>query len=148
MKTKILPPRVFQIALLTVAIIHFTVPVWFIYNSPVRWFGIIPVIAGIYLNLYTDRLIKKYETTIKPFETPTTFIIRGPFRYSRNPIYLGMVLIILGCSLLSGSLISFFISFVFAYVLHFLYIIPEEAIMENNFGKKYMEYKSKVPCWL
>jgi len=148
MKTKILPPRVFQIALLTVVLIHFLVPVWFIYNSPVRWFGIIPIIVGIYLNLHTDWLIKKYKTTIKPFEAPTTFIRKGPFRYSRNPIYLGMVLIIMGGSLLSGSVISFFVPFVFAVFLHLLYIIPEEAILEKNFGQEYLEYKNNVSCWL
>jgi len=149
MKTiKILPPRIFQIALLTVALIHFLFPVWFIYDSPVRWFGLIPIIAGIYLNLYTDWLIKKFKTTIKPFEEPTSLIKKGPFSYSRNPIYLGMVLIVLGCSVLSGSLLAFFVPVALAFIIHYLYIIQEEVILEKNFGQKYQDYRNKVRCWL
>ncbi|ALO16798.1 Putative protein-S-isoprenylcysteine methyltransferase [Salinivirga cyanobacteriivorans] len=149
MKTnKILPPRVFQIALLVIVVIHFLIPVRFIYNSPVRFFGVIPIAYGVYLNIYSDWLIKKYKTTIKPFEKPTSLIEKGTFSYSRNPIYLGMVLIVLGCSLLSGSVLSFVVPVAFAFILHFKYIIVEEVNLASQFGEIYLSYKSKVRCWI
>ena len=149
MKTnKILPPRVFQIAIVAIVAIHFLLPLWYMYNSLWRFVGLIPVVFGAYLNIYSDWLIKKHNTTIKPFEKPTSLIEKGPFRYSRNPIYLGMVLVILGCSLLSGSVLSFIVPVVFAIILHFKYIIVEEEILSNQFDEIYLNYQSQVRCWI
>ena len=149
MKTnKILPPRVFQIAIVTIVAIHFLCPVWYMYCSLWRFVGLIPIVFGAYLNIYSDWLIKKHNTTIKPFEKPKSLIEEGPFRYSRNPIYMGMVLIILGGSLLSGSVLSLIVPIVFALILHFKYIIVEEDILANQFGINYKNYKSKVHCWI
>lgn len=145
---KTLPPRIFQLALLSIVAIHFLIPVGFIYDSPIRFIGLFPILAGCYLNVYTDRLIKKYETTIKPFEKPTSLIVGGPFRYSRNPIYLGMVLIVFGGSLLSGSVLSLIVPVAFALLIHFLYIINEEFLLEESFGEAYLNYKSNVRCWI
>jgi len=146
--TKMLPPRVFQLALLAIATIHFLLPVWFLYNSPIRFIGLIPIIIGSYLNIYTDQLFKRKQTTIKPFEEPTSFIETGPFRYSRNPIYLGMVLIVAGTALISGSVITFVAPVAFAIIIHILYLREEEHILEKRFGETYLAYKLKVHRWI
>ncbi len=145
---KILPPRIFQIAIVAIAAIHFLFPVYFLYNSPMRFVGILPIVFGAYLNIYSDWLIKKHETTIKPFDNPTTLIEIGPFKYSRNPIYLGMTLIVLGCSFISGAILSFSVPVIFAFILHLRYIVVEEGILSDNFGEVYLRYKSKVRCWI
>ena len=146
--TKILPPRIFQLALLAIAAIHFLLPLWFMYHSPIRFIGIIPIFIGSYLNIYTDQLIKKKHTTIKPFEEPSAFIEYGPFRYSRNPIYLGMVLILVGAGFISGSVLTFLVPIGFAILVFFLYIKPEEQILEARFGETYTNYKKRVNCWI
>jgi protein-S-isoprenylcysteine O-methyltransferase Ste14 len=149
MKTmKVLPPRIFQLAILTVVVLHFLLPVYYLYNSPIRFLGLLPIIAGIYLNLHSDWLIKKYRTTVKPFEKPTKLIEKGPFSFSRNPMYLGMALIILGGSIISGSVLSFAVPIVFALIIHYKFIIIEEALLENSFGPAYLKYKSRVHCWI
>jgi len=145
---KTLPPRIFQLALIAIVAIHFLIPMGFIYDSPMRLIGLFPILAGCYLNVYTDRLIKKHNTTIKPFEKPASLIVDGPFRYSRNPIYLGMVLIVFGGSLLSGSILSFIVPIAFALLIHFLYIINEEVLLEKSFGETYLNYKIEVRCWI
>lgn len=148
MKTnKILPPRVFQIAILVIAAIHFLIPVWFMYNSPLRFLGLILIVFGAYLNIYSDWLIKKHNTTIKPFKKPTALIEKWPFNYSRNPIYLGMVLIILGGALLSGSILALVVPLIFGLVLHYKYIIQEERILQVEFGNVYLDYSNKVRRW-
>ncbi len=149
MKTKrVLPPRIFQIALLMIIGVHFIIPVYYIFHSPIRFIGLLPVAVGCWLNIYSDRLIKQHKTTIKPFEKPTAMIKNGPFRYSRNPIYLGMVLIVLGGSVISGAITSFLIPPVFAIVLHYKYILAEEKNMGEQFGEIYADYKARVRCWV
>jgi protein-S-isoprenylcysteine O-methyltransferase Ste14 len=148
MKTnKILPPRVFQIEIIAIVAIHFLIPVLYMYNSLWRFVGLIPIVFGAYLNIYSDWLIKKHNTTIKPFEKPTALIEKGTFGYSRNPIYLGMVLIVLGGTLISGSVLALLTPFIFAIVLHYKYILEEERILCAEFGNIYLDYSKKVRRW-
>ena len=146
--TRILPPRIFQAALLTLLLIHFLLPVFFLYDSPVRWIGLFPILAGIYLNLKSDALIKKHETTIKPFEKPSSLIEKGPFLLSRNPIYLGMVLIVFGGAVLSGSILGFLVPPVLGIVLHYIYILPEEQMLQKCFQSEYLRYRKVVRRWI
>jgi len=145
---KVLPPRIFQLAIVAIIVIHFVIPIKYLYDSLIRFIGVIPILTGTYLNIYTDILFKKRKTTIKPSEEPSILIEDGPFRYSRNPVYLGMVLIILGCSLISGSILSLLVPVIFTFIIHYKYILIEEAILEKCFGDKYLNYKRKVRCWM
>lgn len=62
-----------------------------------------PLIFGVALNISADRMFKQHKTTVKPFEESTSLVTDGVFRFSRNPMYLGMVLILSGVVLLAGS---------------------------------------------
>jgi protein-S-isoprenylcysteine O-methyltransferase Ste14 len=62
------------------------------------------ILFGIIINLWTDSLFKKKQTTVKPHEMPNFFIDSGPFRLSRHPVYLGMMSILLGVAIFPGSL--------------------------------------------
>jgi len=145
---KALPPRYFQIALALIFVFHYVFPQTIIYHSSIRFFGIIPIIIGIWLNLKSDALIKKYHTTIKPFEEPSYLVISGPFCFSRNPIYLGMVLIILGAAIISGAAPAFLLPLILMAILHFKFILKEEKNMINTFGDDYIWYKNNVHRWL
>jgi len=71
----------------------------------------------------------------------------GLFRYSRNPNYLGMVVTLLGVSLILGSLISYIFPIIFFFLLYFT-IFEEEKELEKKYGKKYLNYKKKVRRWI
>lgn len=62
-----------------------------------------PLIFGVALNISADRMFEQHKTTVKPFEESTALVTDGVFRFSRNPMYLGMVLILSGVVLLAGS---------------------------------------------
>ena len=96
------------------------------------------------------RSFKEHNTTINPIkiETASSLVVSGIFNYSRNPMYLGMVLILLGLSLkfnLIGGLI--FTTLFILFITNFQ-IKPEEKAMQKIFGEEFLSYKNRVRRWL
>lgn len=102
------------------------------------------IILGIFLNLWADQIFKKERTTVKPNETPGQMIVKGPFKVSRNPMYLGMVLGLLGIAILLDSAISFLFPILFVLIIERKFIPVEEQALEKRFGKEYLNYKKRV----
>src|SRR3546814_3981033 len=75
---------------------------------------------------------------------PRKLIISGPFRYSRHPIYLGMVCMCLGIAVVLGTISLFIVLVVEWFVFNFILIPPEERILTETLGERYVQYKSKV----
>ena len=115
---------------------------------PWNLLGILPVLLGIYLNLRTDRSFKKFNTTVKPFEESRALITGGTFRLSRNPMYLGMSMILLGLCILLGSLSGYLILLIFILVMDIKFIKSEEAMLSEKFKSDWQVYKTKVRRWL
>lgn len=147
MKKK-LPPFYFQIALVLCVLLHLTIPAKQVIYSPLRFIGIIFIAVGVWLNLWTDSLFKKKKTTVKPFKKPSVFITEGPFRFSRHPMYLGMLSILAGTAILLGSLTPFIPAVIFCIIMQIVFIPAEEKDMEKVFRDKYREYKARVRIWL
>ena len=106
------------------------------------------VAFGVVLNIWTDAIFKKRDTTVKPHEIPTALEISGPFQMSRHPMYLGMVAILLGVAVLLGSLVTLFFPVIFIVLMEMFFIPLEEQNLEKTFGKKYLDYKKKVRRWI
>ena len=98
--------------------------------------------------IWADSLFKKSGTTIIPYEIPTSLVTSGPFRISRQPIYLGMTTILLGETILLGSFITFILPVIFAILMEIIFIPMEEKNLEIVFGEKYLDYKKKVRRWI
>lgn len=145
---KILPPTYFFICLVIAVLLHFFLPITQLINYPVNWSGLLFILAGGILNIWADRLFKKNNTAVKPDETPTSFIKNGPFRFSRNPMYLGMVLLLLGIGLVLGSASSFLGAILFIAAMELRFIRQEEKIMAEIFGDEFETYKKKVARWI
>lgn len=105
-------------------------------------------LLGTYLLFTSAMLFRKAETQLTPFKESTTLITSGFFQYSRNPIYLGMVLVLLGVAISLNKLIIFLIPLTFALWIHFSFILKEEVMMKEVYGDKYLEYSKKVRRWL
>jgi protein-S-isoprenylcysteine O-methyltransferase Ste14 len=145
---KILPPIYFFLFLFLAIGLHFIFPVKKIIQAPYTYSGIALIVFGVVLNIWSDALFKKKKTTIKPFEDPTKLEVSGPFAISRNPMYLGMAIILLGTSVFLGSLIAFIFPIGFIIVMSVIFIPFEEQNLEKIFGKEYLDYKQKVRCWI
>jgi protein-S-isoprenylcysteine O-methyltransferase Ste14 len=148
MKTNLQPPAYFFASLLLLVGLHFLFPLMRLIVSPYRYLGIALIAFGVILNLWTDSLFKKYETTVKPYETPTYLEVSGPFRISRHPMYLGMVSILLGIAVALGSLVPFVVPILFVIVTEVMFIPFEEEKLEHTFKEEYIDYRKKVRRWI
>lgn len=147
-KKKSLPPTYFNISLILIFISHYFINILKFIYFPVTLIGIIPIITGCYLNLSADKNFKKYNTTVKPYEESSCLIKIGVFKFSRNPMYLGMFLILVGISILLGSIIPFIISVFYAFMINCIFISTEEKMLSEKFGDEWTEYKLNVRRWI
>lgn len=147
-KVKIEPPAFLFIMIVIAVILHFVLPVYKIIQGPLRLSGIILIIIGVWLNIWADNIFKRIKTTVKPYEKPSSLTVEGPFKFSRNPMYLGMLIILLGLVVILGSATPFIVSIAFYAIVMIFYIPFEEKSMEETFPNKFPEYKKKVRRWI
>lgn len=143
-----LPPTYFLIYALSGLGLHFAVPLIQLIPFPYRLIGIPLVGFGGWINIWADNLFKKSETTVKPYEKPSSLILDGPFRISRHPMYLGMAAALLGEAIILGSLIAFLAPIAFVVTMELAFIPHEEKTLEDAFGEEYPTYKRRVRRWL
>lgn len=144
---RLLPPVYFLTAILSMAALHFLFPIKRIIPSSYSGSGLL-ILLGIIVILWAARLFVKAGTAIKPFEESTKMIVAGPYRWSRNPIYLGMAIILLGVGLALGTLTPFAILPLFVWLIQKNFIAHEEAMLDKSFGAAYAEYKKRIRRWL
>ena len=145
---RLMPPVYLFAALASMVLLQFFFPVYQLVPYPWNASGIIPLALGVILNIVADRAFKKTGTTVKPFEISTTLVTSGAFRFSRNPMYLGMVLILTGAAILLGALSPFIIIPVFAITMDRIFIVTEEMMLDERFGNQWKQYRAEVRRWL
>jgi protein-S-isoprenylcysteine O-methyltransferase Ste14 len=148
MRDKLLPPSYLNIFLVVPIGLHFVLPIKRIVHSPYTYSGLVFILLGLALNTWSVRELKKRNTTIDFQEMPNRLVTDGPFRISRNPLYLGGVILSLGIAILLGSLITFVFPVALLLILDRLYIPAEETRLEKIFGQEYLEYRQKVRRWI
>ena len=149
MKRKIIskPPNYFFVSIIGIAAFYFIFPSMNL--IPMRWnfTGLILMIFGMYLIPASYQIFKKYKTPER-YEKSTYLVTEGLYSYSRNPMYLGSVVFLLGMSVLIGNVISFVFPVLFFVIMDRMFIPYEEEKGEEEFGKKYLDYKKKVRKWI
>ena len=138
-KKRILPPSYFFAALVLMAVLHFFFPVAQLVPYPWRLIGLAPLLVGFALELIADRAFKKHKTTVKPFQESAKLITDGVFRLSRNPMYLGLVLILAGIATLMGSLTPYGVIPVFAVLLDRVFVKVEQRMLEEKFREAWLQ---------
>ena len=103
---------------------------------------------GIGLILAAARPHKKAGTNLEPWKPTTAIITDGLYRYSRNPIYLGMALTQAGLAIAGGSLAALATLAGSVAVIQFYVIAHEERYLEAKFGQPYRDYKARVRPWI
>lgn len=123
--------------------IPFSIPRWLV---PV---GLVLACAG---GLVAATCIATFVTvgrgTPAPFDPPREFVASGPYRYVRNPMYLGAAAVILGGGLFISSPAVILLAPVFLFIMHLFVILHEEAALADRFGDSYLRYKASVHRWL
>jgi protein-S-isoprenylcysteine O-methyltransferase Ste14 len=138
----------FLVALALMAFLHYAVPLARIIAEPYRYAGAVIMALAVALILWAALLFRRAGTAIHPFETSSALVTRGPYRFTRNPMYLGMAGLLLGAAILMGSITPFVVIPAFAAVITERFILGEEARLEAAFGAPYLEFKARVRRWL
>ena len=143
-----LPPVYLLIGLLLAIGLHYQLPLATIVPSPYNWGGVALIVFGILIIAAPAVAFFRAETTIIPFQESSSLVITGLYRFTRNPMYVGMVLILVGTAVLCGSLSPFLVPVLFVLVINKMIISVEERMLERLFGDEYLEYKKKVRRWI
>jgi protein-S-isoprenylcysteine O-methyltransferase Ste14 len=112
------------------------------------YIGIALVVIGFLPIPIISRAFREQETGIKPDTIPTAFLETGLFRFSRNPIYVGMSLFLIGSALIIGNLYGLLIVVLFVFAVQKMWIRKEEVNLEAQFGEAYRAYKERVRRWI
>ena len=142
------PPTYLCVAILLMVALHLLFPLMKFRLFPWSLLGLIPLGAGIALNLIADGAFKTERTTVKPFETSSALITNGVFRITRNPMYLGFVFMLTGIALLMESLSPFLVILIFIPFVQIYYIRAEERMLENTFQDAWESYSRQVRRWI
>lgn len=109
-------------------------------------FAGIGILIGV-IGIVTFKFAATTSDPIHPEQT-STIVSSGIYAYTRNPMYLGVLLILIGLAVYLGNLLSFLGAIIFIIYINNFQIIPEEQVLEEKFGSTYKNYKGKVRRWL
>jgi protein-S-isoprenylcysteine O-methyltransferase Ste14 len=111
-------------------------------------FGSLLVAAGIWLNIAAERRFRGSGVGVCPFSQTPALITDGPYRITRNPMYLGLVLLLLGTAFLTGVMANAWTAAAYAAWIHKSYVMPEEDFLRRLFGADFNQYAARTPRWL
>ena len=104
--------------------------------------------AGLALGLAALDLFRRRRTRPEPWKGASVLVANGVYRYTRNPMYLGMALLSLAIALFFASLAAAFLTMVAAFVIDRTVVRREEAYLQRRFGTEYLDYRERVRRWL
>lgn len=84
----------------------------------------------------------------EPIQRPSNLVLVGPYRFTRNPIYLGCLLMLLGLVIVWSSVVTAFLLILVYIVFRYVFIKREETILEEEFGDEYRDFKKRVRRWV
>jgi protein-S-isoprenylcysteine O-methyltransferase Ste14 len=117
---------------------------------PGRWddAGLVLLGAGSALIAWSIVLFRRAGTSHDPADTPTALVESGPYRLTRNPMYMGLTMILLGIGLVVGTVPFLLVPAAFLLTMELAYVPREERALEEAIGDEYREYRKRVRRWL
>lgn len=142
------PPVVTLAFLLIVYALGRFVPVPLTVPAMLRYIGLAFAFVGFLLGIGAFIEFMKARTTLDPHGAAKQLVTSGIYRFTRNPIYLGFLLVLVGLPLYFGLYWGIVLAPLYVFLMNRLVIQHEEAYLERKFGKLYMDYTSQVRRWL
>lgn len=147
-KPRIYPPVYFLLALGAMLLLHQTLPLALWLAWPWNLAGAAFFLLGFGLSSAGRRRFQLSGAPLRPFEEGPALVTDGVFRFSRNPMYAGMLIMLVGTGLGLGTAGPLAVIPPFYFVLRWRFIRVEEAGLERRFGRVYTAYKARVRRWL
>ncbi|SDZ82898.1 MAG: isoprenylcysteine carboxylmethyltransferase family protein [Candidatus Thiothrix putei] len=146
-----IPPPVYLLTFMGVMwFVNAWLPLFHWIAAPWNRLGLLLIVVAVVVDFWSLGLFFRAHTTFNPIHPERTkaLVTTGPYRYTRNPMYVGMLVILTGWGIWLGGLSPFLVLPLFVWVLTVEQIIPEEKILEQTFGGAYRDYKAHVRRWL
>jgi protein-S-isoprenylcysteine O-methyltransferase Ste14 len=144
----IIPPILFLMCLILMALLRWLWPIKMLFPMPWSLLGIVPIILGLISGFLGAFKFRSAGTNIRPFRDADKLVTTGPYRFTRNPMYLGLVLVLTGAWILMGALSPVIGVVIFVVTADRWYIRFEEKMLQQKFGAAFGEYRSKVRRWI
>jgi protein-S-isoprenylcysteine O-methyltransferase Ste14 len=145
-RSRWMPPRLFLLYGAAGAALHFALPAPVLLRLP--WLGAAIAAAGAGLAVWGERTFVAAGTTVKPFERSSVLVTSGPYRFTRNPMYLGIVSMLVGLALALGTPAPWAAAAALAATLQLRFIRNEERALAASLGEPYRRYRERVRRWL
>ena len=142
------PPFVALFYIVVAMVLQRFVPIPFEVPAAGRYIGLGMTAIGFLLGIGAFIEFRKARTTLDPHGSVKALVTDGIYRFTRNPIYLGFFLMVIGFPLNSGSLWGFIAAPFYLTTMSRLVIEKEEAYLEKKFKERYTGYRSRVRRWL
>lgn len=144
----VLPPLVYGGAFVIGLLLHLVFPLHILPTTLARGIGVVCVLVSLPLALATLRALSHAHTPVDPMKPTTALVTEGPFRYSRNPIYVVLTLLYLGVAFLVNAWWILVLVVPALVVIRYGVIAREEAYLTRKFGDAYRQYTAQVRRWL
>lgn len=142
------PPLIYLSGLAAGIVLHWFNPLVFLPNTFALPLGIFLIVISIVLVVTAMRAFIKAKTNIDVRKPATSIVTTGPYRFSRNPIYLSMTLLVIGIAVWVNSLWILITLIPVLLVMQFGVIKREETYLTKKFGEEYIRYKARVRRWI
>lgn len=110
--------------------------------------GMIPLVAGSFVLISSVvSFYRRGRGTLAPWDPPRELVVQDLYRFNRNPMYVGVILVLIGWALITGSLPLYVYAFIVAVVFHLRVVLYEEKEMTRLFGEQWEQYRATVPRW-
>jgi protein-S-isoprenylcysteine O-methyltransferase Ste14 len=142
------PPLLYGGAFIIALLLNLIWPLPIFGNTTGRWFGLLLVILGAAILGWGRTALVSAETNVDPTLPTTSIVTSGPYRFSRNPLYLGLTLIFIGLTLAMNTGWGALALIPLVVVMHAGVVLREERYLEQKFGETYRQYRSRVRRYL
>ena len=145
-----IPPPVYMLLIAgSMWFLDKTIPVSELISSPWNKLGYLPIILALFTDGTSLMQFFRSHTTANPIHPgkASKLVTTGVYRITRNPMYVGLLFLLIGWAVLLGSFSTFLLLPIFIFLITTQQIIPEERVLEEKFGQQYLDYKNTVNRW-
>lgn len=147
-KRKIIPPVYLLASLGLMFAMNKWLPLGRFISESYQWLSAVFILLGLLMVFSSFGLFVKADTGVAPFDKAKALVTGGFYRFTRNPMYLGMTMILVGAAFKAGTIGVLIPIPLFIAVIHFNFILGEEEFLEEAFGEDYVAFKARVRRWI
>ena len=142
------PLLIYPGVLLLGALLQWALPLPFLAPAPARLIGLAFLLVDLVIGLPAVRAFLKAHTSLNPARPVSSLVFSGSYRFTRNPMYLGLTFIYTGLAIIFRLPWALLLLPLLIWLITTWVIVPEEKYLEGKFGSQYTEYKQRVHRWL